>query len=143
MQAIQDYLSRTRYFDDVPILTEEQLQGEDLNWARFAYGLTRGEAGRQLYAKVCGSSGFENVEPVAILFTDRNAFVLVNFRWSSTSPRFGTGQTLVAFELSRKLREFKEVHMIFDLSQVSTSTREIYSGAAPLIAEALRLAVGQ
>ena len=84
-----EYETETSYFDELPILTEEQLQGEDKSWAKFAYGLTRGKAGTRLYAKVCGSSGFENVQPIAVLLTQQNAFVIVNFGWSSSPLGMG------------------------------------------------------
>lgn len=132
-------LDSKQTFVRVKVVSEKELDGEELQWAKVAYGLTEGEAGRKLYGSLVSSSGFENAEPIAVLFTEKDAFVIVNFRWSSFD-RKSTGQTLMAFEISRKLHQLKSTYCLYENSAVSKEKRQAFVDSAPYVTSAIKLA---
>jgi hypothetical protein len=129
----------SKSFSNVPIIPESNISGDDELWAKLAYSLTKGDKGEELYKKLVGSSGFVGAEPIAILFTDYSAFIVVNFRWSSF-VKDGTGQSLFAFEISRKLKEFKHAYYLYDNSNISKNNAEVFKASLPFVIESINFA---
>ena len=135
-EVLKDYEKITKYFDEVRILKEEEVDlsgrygefafiGEDQAWLNFANEITNAESGEKLYSGIFGGgAGFETAEPIAILMTSTNLFVVVNLRWSSIN-RTGTGQTLVALEFSRRSKAYKDIHVIYTTSQEVATNRAL------------------
>jgi hypothetical protein len=122
---------------ETKFLTEDRLEGEPLQWTRFAYGLVQ-ESGTALYRSVNGDTGMDNAEPIAVLLTARSSILLVNFRYSSIDRR-GTGQVLAAFEFSRELREYKAFYELRRNTALPRNTKKAFDASVPVIAAALKV----
>lgn len=132
-------LDSKKTFDRVQVVHEKDLNAEELKWAEVAYGLTEGETGKKFYGALVGSTGFENAEPIAVLLTEKDAFVVVNFRWSSMD-RKSTGQTLMAFEISRKVQQIKSTYCLYENSLFSKEKRQGFADSVPYVSSAIKLA---
>jgi hypothetical protein len=120
------------------ILAEDKLEGEDKEWAKFAYGLAH-ESGKDLFTSANGSSsGFDSAEPVNVLLTEKSAFVIMNFKYSSLDRR-GTGQILCAYEFSRTLKEYKSYYELYSNTVLSRSVTKAFSASEPYIAKAVAI----
>ena len=112
---------------------EKDVSEDDLKWVKIAYGLTRGQGGKSLYESLIGSTGYVDATPIAVTLTDSSAFIWINFRWSNASRNDATGQTLCAFEISRRLLELKQVHRVRDLSEFSKQSVDSATAATPIV----------
>jgi hypothetical protein len=120
------------------LVTEDQLQDEDKQWAKFAYGLAR-SSGKDLYKSINGSSsGFDAAEPVTVLLTARSAIVIMSFKYSDFD-RKGTGQVLCGFEFSRTLKEYKNFYELYSTTVFARSAKNAFSTSEPYITKALSL----
>jgi hypothetical protein len=133
-------------FDDISkaklkgtkIIAEDKLEDSDKQWAKFAYGLAH-ESGKDLFTSVNGSaSGFDSAEPVNILLTEKSAFLIMNFKYSSLD-RKGTGQILCAYEFSRSLKEYKNFYELYSNTAFNRSVTKAFSASEPFIAKAVSI----
>jgi len=120
----------------VKLLTEENVAGEPLKWAKFSYALAK-TSGTDLFVSAGGDkTDLESAEPIAILFTHRSVFAIINFRYSDFA-RVGTGQILCAFEFSRKLKEYKTLYRLHSTILFNKSARDAFSISLPIVAKVL------
>jgi hypothetical protein len=70
------------------------------------------------------------------MFTENDALVFSSFRWEGWTGE--PGQTIVAFEISRQLREFRTFHNVHDTSCFKKSVTDSAREMAPIMAEILR-----
>lgn len=129
--SLKDTLSETR------VLKENELSGENLKWAKFAYDLAK-SSGKELFGASGGTWGFEAAEPVAVIFTAQSLIVLINFRYSDLD-RDGTGQILSGFEFSRTLKEYKNFYQVYSTTMFRRSTKNALISSKPYITKALAL----
>ena len=119
------------------VLDENELEGQDLEWAKFSYKLAT-NCGKELYNEIVSSSGYDACDPVMILFTARSAILILNFRYTAIK-REGTGQYLCGFEFSRSLKEYKTFYEIYSTTTFSRSMKQGFSDSVPIVSLALKL----
>lgn len=123
--------------DKTKLIDEDGLAGEDLQWAKLAYELSR-SSGPDLFKVAGGSRGLDSSEPVAMLFTPKTVIILMSFRYTGLS-REGTGQILCGLEFSRALKAYKTYYDLYSTTAFSRSTKNAYSASAEYVTKALTL----
>jgi len=140
----EDYfrtLSTAKPLDDVKLLEENQLSGDDLKWANFAYALTKSSGENLFKAAGGGRYGFDSAEPIAILLTAQSSIIIINFKYSFME-RYGTGQILCGYEFSRTLKEYKTFYLLHTTIAISKSTISAFNASLPFVMKILPLFFG-
>ena len=121
----------------IKFLKEDKLCRKNAQWANFAYKLTKNN-GKILFKSVGGWLGFDGAEPIAIILTEQNAIIIINFKYADIE-RNGTGQILCGFEFSRRFKKYKTFYDLYSTTIYKRSTKKSYEATKPLIIEAIKL----
>lgn len=126
----------TNALNTIPIVTEASVKSEDEQWVRLAYGLCK--AGAQLYKESGGGSGLRSSQPILILIGENTVLIVINFGYNGVTCS-DTGQYLVAYEFSKRFKEYKMMYGIYDTFFMKVSTKDAFKATYPLIHTTLEL----
>lgn len=121
-----------RRFESTQFVGESVGDGENAQWARFAYDLA---AKSGPIFQIIGGSGFQSGEPIAVLLTQESAFLVLSLKYGSVLV--SEGQALVAVEVSRISHRYKTIYPLYSTLMLDKPRSDLAVAVAPYVAKAL------